>query len=67
MKLLLDTHAILLISNLHLLRYQNVPLHAEHKDPFDRLIIATALAENADIISLDSKFQNYSELVTTIW
>lgn len=58
---------ILPISNLHLLHYQKIPLHSDHRDPFDRLIIATAVAENAELISVDSKFQYYPELITPIW
>lgn len=33
-----------------------------HRDPFDRIIIATALVENALLASLDSKFCEYPEL-----
>ncbi|MCF2445409.1 type II toxin-antitoxin system VapC family toxin [Dyadobacter sp. CY345] len=58
---------VLPISNSHLLEYQNVPLISDHRDPFDRLIIATAVAENAGIISIDQKFQNYRSLVNVIW
>ena len=36
----------------------DLPFH--HSDPFDRLIIAQALAENLPIISLDRKFSLYS-------
>jgi PIN domain nuclease of toxin-antitoxin system len=51
----------------HLLAYQTIPLIADHRDPFDRLIVATALVEQADIISLDTKFQYYTTLVKTVW
>jgi PIN domain nuclease of toxin-antitoxin system len=34
-------------------------LPAYHKDPFDRLIIATALAENLTIITTDENIQKY--------
>jgi len=33
-----------------------------HRDPFDRIIIATALVENASLASLDLKFCEYPEL-----
>ncbi|NJR55445.1 MAG: type II toxin-antitoxin system VapC family toxin [Acaryochloris sp. CRU_2_0] len=39
-----------------------VHLSPIHKDPFDRLIIATALVYNAKLASVDSQFLNYSEL-----
>jgi len=58
---------ILPISESHLLEYYNIPLIAEHKDPFDRLIIATASSQKLDIITIDAQFSNYSNLVNIIW
>lgn len=42
---------------------QAVKLSPIHKDPFDRLIIATALAYNARLASVDRCFREYPELV----
>jgi PIN domain nuclease of toxin-antitoxin system len=39
----------------------NLPEH--HRDPQDRLIIATAIAHDADLMSIDSQFPKYLELV----
>jgi PIN domain nuclease of toxin-antitoxin system len=39
-----------------------VELSPVHKDPFDRLIIATALEYGAQLASVDSLFSQYSEL-----
>ena len=39
-----------------------VDLHEHHSDPQDRLIIATALEHNANLMSDDGKFAKYSEL-----
>jgi PIN domain nuclease of toxin-antitoxin system len=39
-----------------------VELSPVHKDPFDRLIIATALEYGAKLASVDSLFSQYSEL-----
>lgn len=39
-----------------------VDLSPVHRDPFDRLIIATALVYKAKLASIDSKFIEYSEL-----
>ena len=36
-----------------------------HKDPFDRLLISTALAEDLTIITIDENIQKYD--VTCIW
>ena len=41
-----------------------LPRH--HLDPLDRLIIATALAHEAQLASLDNKFSLYEELVDTL-
>ena len=36
-----------------------------HRDPFDRLLIATAKTENLTIVSRDSSFEKYS--IDRIW
>lgn len=41
---------------------QAVSLSAIHKDPFDRLIIATALVYKAQLASIDGHFKQYPEL-----
>lgn len=40
----------------------SVALQNHHKDPADRIIIATAIAHDAQLASLDSLFPEYSEL-----
>ncbi|MGH8101361.1 MAG: type II toxin-antitoxin system VapC family toxin [Chthoniobacterales bacterium] len=42
------------------MRMFNLPLH--HRDPFDRMLIATALCEDIPIISQDRDFKNYRGL-----
>jgi PIN domain nuclease of toxin-antitoxin system len=37
-------------------------LPEHHRDPADRLIMATALEYNAQLVSLDERFRDYSEL-----
>ncbi|MGZ3873661.1 MAG: PIN domain-containing protein [Mucilaginibacter sp.] len=39
----------------------------DHRDPFDRLLIATAIQENAAILSADEKFYLYKEFLEVIW
>ena len=41
-----------------------LPLH--HKDPFDRLIISTALSDDLPLISCDGQFRKYKGL-RVIW
>jgi len=40
----------------------SVELQEHHKDPADRIIIATAIAHNANLGSLDGIFTSYTEL-----
>ena len=42
----------------HIWQLNNLPFH--HKDPFDRMIIAQAMAENIPIMTIDSVFEQYS-------
>lgn len=55
------------ISGNHIEAYTKLPLHENHRDPFDRLILATALADGLTIISSDHNFPLYRDLVKTIW
>ena len=48
---------ILQIENEHLMEFLGLPFI--HKDPFDRLIIASALAEDLTIITIDENIQKY--------
>ncbi|RZK14503.1 MAG: type II toxin-antitoxin system VapC family toxin [Hymenobacter sp.] len=51
---------LLEIQNSHLLEFLQLPLH--HRDPFDRLLIAQALAEDLTLVSRDGKFKEYAGL-----
>jgi len=48
----------------HAYQLFSLPLH--HRDPFDRMIIATAIAEDIPLIGGDRKFARYSGL-QRIW
>lgn len=48
---------VLSISLNHVLRLEKLPLH--HKDPFDRLLISQAKAENLTLITSDEKIWKY--------
>ncbi|MGK7881027.1 MAG: type II toxin-antitoxin system VapC family toxin [Crocosphaera sp.] len=48
---------LLAITPQHLDILKQLDFH--HKDPFDRLIIAQAIADNLTILSVDSIFDNY--------
>lgn len=46
--------------------YSKVPFYDSHRDPFDRLIIATAKVHDLAIISADDKFDLYRQYVSII-
>jgi len=47
----------------HLTTLETLPMH--HRDPFDRLLIATAIAEQMTIITVDENTPKYE--VSQIW
>ena len=54
---------ILPISQSHLAETIHLPFH--HRDPFDRLLIATALAENMTVLTADENIKQYD--VPSVW
>jgi len=54
---------ILPIRTAHLLELQTLPRH--HKDPFDRILIAQARAEQIPLVTVDKDIRRYD--VQTIW
>ena len=65
-QLLSDDFTILPILNNHIFSYQSVPFFEDHRDPFDRFLLATALSEQIPIISVDENFTRYRPLITVI-
>jgi PIN domain nuclease of toxin-antitoxin system len=55
------------IQNRHIYNYNKIPLEKDHRDPFDRLLITTALEENAVILSADDQLGLYADLVEVFW
>lgn len=44
----------------------SLPFFEDHRDPFDRMLIATAMSENIPLISSDKHFKRYKDL-QVIW
>ena len=64
-KLILDLDLTMLpFTAEHSLRLFGLPTH--HSDPFDRILIATALAEDVAIVANDREFKKYKGL-RLIW
>ncbi|SHN35738.1 type II toxin-antitoxin system VapC family toxin [Mucilaginibacter sp. OK098] len=65
-QLLTNGFELLSLTNEQIFSYQHLPLFSEHKDPFDRFLVAIAKQEKLTIITTDIKFKLYSSLVQTI-
>jgi len=59
-------YKILHLKNVHLVSYANFPFYENHKDPFDRLLIATNFHEKIPIISIDENFPLYKNIIEII-
>ena len=58
-----DMRAVLLpIKFTHLNELSRLPMFENHRDPFDRMLIAQAIAEDVSIISSDMRFDAYKRL-----
>lgn len=49
----------------HCLEYGRLPLHVEHRDPFDRMLVVQARMEQAALVSCDEKMDLYG--VERVW
>lgn len=56
---------ILPIKPSHSVQLSKMPYENDHKDPFDRIIIASAIVEKIPVIASDSKFRRYP--IQIIW
>jgi len=50
----------------HVLELEELPTYPEHKDPFDRLLIAQAKVEGATLLSVDNKMHTYTYPVSLL-
>jgi PIN domain nuclease of toxin-antitoxin system len=48
----------------HTVIVADLPIH--HTDPFDRLLIAQAICENLQLVTVDPQLKQYSELVIQV-
>jgi PIN domain nuclease of toxin-antitoxin system len=62
-QMLQNSMSLLNIQLSHLNVIANLPLH--HRDPFDRLIIAQAMAEQISVVGTDAVFDSYS--IQRLW
>lgn len=62
-----DSFSELILENLHISYYEKVPLFQDHRDPFDRILIAQTMFEDIPFITIDPKFNLYSDIINVIW
>ncbi len=65
-KVISEEIKILPLTNSHIIFYNQIPFFDNHRDPFDRMIIATSAVENMPIISFDKQFSNYNDIISVI-
>ncbi len=61
-----DDFNLLMLQNKHIEAYSQIPFLANHRDPFDRLLLATALSENMAIMSADENFKFYTPQISVV-
>ena len=66
-QLIKDGYNFLPIHNAHIESYTHIDLQDTHRDPFDRLLLATAYHEKMTFITADSKFGFYTHQVEILF
>ncbi len=61
-----DNIQLMPIEIAHIDAYKNIPFFDNHRDPFDRFLLATCLAEDVPIISADANFTLYRSVIHLI-
>ena len=62
-QLVSDGFRLMPIERKHIFAYSQIPLYDDHRDPFDRLLLATALVEGLTVISSDKNFTYYTNQI----
>lgn len=62
-----DGFTFLEVGNEAIYNYDNIRLLNEHRDPFDRLLISSAIQRNSTILSADEKFKLYKDILSHFW
>ncbi|MCA0229981.1 MAG: type II toxin-antitoxin system VapC family toxin [Bacteroidetes bacterium] len=65
-QIVIDGFTILPIREAHLLNYQQIPLFEDHRDPFDRFLVATAISESMVFMTADRKFEYYNGMIEIV-
>jgi len=58
-----DDFIYLPMENSAIFNYRSIPLLDGHRDPFDRLLISSAIHKKATLLSADEKFKLYPDIL----
>ncbi len=61
-----DGFSILPIEDAHILKLAELPTFADHKDPFDCLLVAQSQSENLILLTVDNKLGRYGSTVRIV-
>lgn len=61
-----DGFSMLPIEDSHILKFAELPVFPDHKDPFDRLLVAQSLSEPLILLTVDTKLARYGNTVRVI-
>ncbi|WP_409014346.1 type II toxin-antitoxin system VapC family toxin [Dyadobacter sp. CY326] len=64
--ILKDGFKLIPLFTAHIAHYKTIPLFENHRDPIDRILLATAYSENTPIISSDKNFKLYSDVISLV-
>ena len=54
------------IDNAHILQLNQLPTFADHKDPFDRLLVAQSRSEPLILLTVDAKLSRYGTTIRLV-
>jgi PIN domain nuclease of toxin-antitoxin system len=54
------------IENVHILKLPDLPAFDDHRDPFDRLLVAQSMSEPLILLTVDGKLARYGSTVRVI-
>lgn len=61
-----DGFSWLPIENAHILQAAALPAFADHKDPFDRLLVAQSLSEPLVLLTADARLARYGSTIRVV-
>ncbi len=61
-----DGFSWLPIENAHILQVAALPAFADHKDPFDRLLVAQSLSEPLVLLTADARLAHYGSTIRVV-